>query len=68
MFIGREKELKELTDALRRGSGKTAILIYGKRRVGKTTLIREAVKSFEGTVINYMCVPSTYEGNQVFLS
>ena len=39
------------------------MLVYGKRRVGKTTLLREAAKRFEGVVINHMCVTSTFEGN-----
>ncbi len=42
---------------------KTAVLIYGKRRVGKSTLINEASKAFDGIVINHMCVASTFEGN-----
>ena len=39
------------------------MLVYGKRRVGKSTLLREAAKRFEGVVINHMCVTSTFEGN-----
>lgn len=38
MFIGREKELALLQEDY---IGK-AIMVYGKRRVGKTTLIRKA--------------------------
>ena len=63
MFIGRQKELKQLTTALSDWKRKTAVLIYGKRRVGKSTLIKEASKSFDGVVINHMCVSSTFEGN-----
>ena len=37
--------------------------VYGKRRVGKTTLLSEAAKGFDGVVINHMCVTSTFEGN-----
>ena len=54
MFIGREKELKALTDELSDWKKKTAVLIYGKRRVGKSTLIREASKSFNGVVVNHL--------------
>ena len=43
MFIGREKELKELKESIQRDN--QATLIYGKRRVGKTALIREAISS-----------------------
>ncbi len=63
MFIGREKELGQLTAELSSWKRRTAVLVYGKRRVGKTTLLREAAKSFDGAVINYMCVTSTFEGN-----
>ena len=63
MFIGREKELAQLKSELSSWKRKTAVLVYGKRRVGKSTLIKEAAKSFDGVVINYMCVTSTFEGN-----
>lgn len=63
MFIGRKKELQALSAELAAWKRKTAILIYGKRRVGKSTLIREAAKSFDGVVVNHLCVSSTFEGN-----
>ncbi len=63
MFVGRQKELEALSTALSNQKKKTAILVYGKRRVGKSTLIRQAAKSFDGVVINHLCVTSTFEGN-----
>lgn len=63
MFIGREKELKALSAELSTWKKKTAVLIYGKRRVGKSTLIHEAAKVFDGIVVNHLCVTSTFEGN-----
>ena len=43
MFIGRAQELKRLNE--RYNSGKFEFLpIYGRRRVGKTALIREFIK------------------------
>ena len=63
MFIGREKELKALSAELSTWKKKTAVLIYGKRRVGKSTLIHEAAKEFDGIVVNHLCVTSTFEGN-----
>ena len=63
MFIGREKELDELWSELNNWKHKTAVLVYGNRRVGKSTLINKAADSFDGTVINHLCVSSTYEGN-----
>ena len=63
MFIGREKELQAVQAEISQWNRKSAILLYGKRRVGKSTLIREAAKSFEGVVIHHLCVSSTFEGN-----
>ncbi|MBR7084549.1 MAG: ATP-binding protein, partial [Oscillospiraceae bacterium] len=63
MFIGREKELGQLRAELSAWNKRTAVLIYGKRRVGKSTLIREAAKEFNGVVIHHMCVSSTFQGN-----
>ncbi len=63
MFVGREKELKELSDELSAWNKKTAVLVYGKRRVGKSTLIHEAAKVFDGIIVNHLCVTSTFEGN-----
>jgi hypothetical protein len=63
MFIGREKELNALSAELSTWKKKTAVLIYGKRRVGKSTLINEAAKVFDGIVVNHLCVTSTFEGN-----
>ena len=42
MFIGREKELKVLKDNFKLDSLK-CILVYGRRRIGKTELINEAI-------------------------
>ena len=63
MFIGREKELSQLNVELSAWKRKTVVLVYGKRRVGKSTLIKEAAKKFDGVVANHMCVTSTFEGN-----
>ena len=43
MFIGREKELSKLNEMYANDSFEFAV-IYGRRRVGKTTLIREFCK------------------------
>nr|MCR5768679.1 ATP-binding protein [Lachnospiraceae bacterium] len=43
MFVGREKELRSLESVFEKdGFGMT--VIYGRRRVGKSTLIKEFVK------------------------
>ena len=67
MFIGREKELSELEEQFS-SERKTSILIYGKRGIGKSTLISQAVRSYPGIVINFECIKSTYLGNVTLLS
>jgi len=41
-FIGRQTELEKLNSEYSRGS--SFVVIYGRRRVGKTTLIKEFIK------------------------
>ncbi len=67
MFIGREKELAELQNEFKNWKRKSAVLVYGKRRVGKSTLINRAADAFDGIVINHLCVSSTFEGNMELL-
>ena len=45
-FVNREEELKSIRERLER-KGFELIIIYGRRRIGKTRLILEAVKSLE---------------------
>lgn len=64
MFLNREEEIiriKEVLD-LKKAYSK-AILIYGLRRVGKSTLIKEALSNYEGTVISYLAVDDTFDSN-----
>lgn len=61
MFIARDNELKQLTDSI--SSGGKAALVYGKRRVGKTSLIKEALKAQEKKVIYYECLRGTIKEN-----
>ena len=53
MFIARKKELAELKTEFS-SNKKSAVLIYGKRRIGKSTLIKEASKDFDGIVVNHL--------------
>ena len=57
MFLGRDKELGKLKKELEK-EGKSAVLIYGRRRIGKTTLISESLKSVSGKII--ACVGLVY--------
>lgn len=62
MFIARETELKTLREAFQ-SPGKTAVLVYGKRWIGKSTLIAEAAKAFDGIVVSHLFAQSTFQGN-----
>ncbi len=61
MFIGRKEELRQLQDALR--EDRSATLVFGKRRVGKTTLIKQALRVQEKTVVYYECLKGTIQDN-----
>ena len=61
-FIGREKELCLLRQKL--NSDKTeCMLIYGRRRVGKSELIKEALKGVDACLVQYVCRKSTFALN-----
>lgn len=62
MFIGRDNELSKIRDALS-APGKGAIMLYGKRRIGKSSLILEAVKNQECKVIYYECLRTSVVNN-----
>ena len=59
MFIGREKELALLQQDY---IGK-AVMVYGKRRVGKTTLIQKALKSSSYWTVYFECLKGTMQDN-----
>ncbi len=61
MFVGREKELKLLKEELKKDS--SSVLIYGKRKIGKTTLIMKATEETDKPVIYYECIRDTIENN-----
>ena len=61
MFIARKNELRKVKSFL--SSDDNAMLVYGKWRVGKTRLIKEALKDFDGIVVSYQCTAESYEIN-----
>lgn len=54
MFIGRKEELRKLKEALE-GNDYRSVRIYGRRRVGKTELIKRALRDEKGTLIHFEC-------------
>lgn len=61
MFIGRHQELKLLQQEI--SQDQHAILVYGKRRVGKTTLIKKAIADADCTAVYFECVKGTMQEN-----
>lgn len=65
MFVGRERELNKL-NILYQSEQFEFVVIYGRRRVGKTTLINEFLKDRQA--IYYMAVEGTRKENLTGLS
>ena len=65
MFAGRQKELNKL-ESMYREEGFQFAVIYGRRRVGKTTLIAEFAK--DKPVISYISIEGTMKENLEGLS
>lgn len=61
MFVGRDKELTLIQNLLEQPSA--SMMIYGKRKVGKTTLILQALKSSADKTVYFECLKSTMEDN-----
>ena len=62
MFVGRQEELEQIKSLLN-NNNKKAIMLYGKRRVGKSTLILEAIKDCSYKIIYYECLLTTLQEN-----
>lgn len=62
MFVGREKELNILNEEVNKQS--SSILIYGKRKIGKTTLINKCcLNRSDKPCIYFECLKDTEEKN-----
>ena len=61
MFVGRSGELQLLLEAFK--EKRSATLLYGKRRVGKTTLIKEALEKQQKAYVYYECLRGTMRDN-----
>lgn len=60
MFVGRKKELNKLNE-LYQSEQFEFVVFYGRRRVGKTTLIRKFMQEKQG--IYYMAVEGAKQEN-----
>lgn len=60
-FVGRKRELQTLRAFLKRNGG--SVLIYGKRKVGKTRLLLEALKESPGRVVYFECLKASLSEN-----
>ena len=67
MFYGRIDELKMLADAYDNDSFES-IAIYGRRRIGKSELIKESYKNFDCKKVYYECKKASEEFNVKALS
>lgn len=61
MFIGREKELSIIRDTLSKKSA--SVMVYGKRKIGKTTLITHALKGDSHKTVYYECLKAPMKDN-----
>lgn len=67
MFLGRENELIELKEALNK-SDFQSIFVYGRRRVGKTELISQALSQNKCRILSFEFRKTTLFGNlQLFV-
>jgi AAA+ ATPase superfamily predicted ATPase len=62
MFIGRDKEIRQLADLLVDASPKVAV-IYGRRRIGKSYLIQHVCK--DGNVFNFEGLEKASKAKQI---
>ncbi len=60
-FIGRKNELSLIEEALKKTSA--SIMVYGKRKVGKTTLIKYALKNSKIPTVYYECLKASEKEN-----
>ena len=61
-FLGRKEQIKKIEQFFKSNINKTA-LIYGRRRVGKTELIKHCLKEAKMTSIYYECKETSEQNN-----
>ncbi|MBQ1915297.1 MAG: ATP-binding protein [Selenomonadaceae bacterium] len=65
--MGRQRELSLIRERIDSDKSE-AVLVYGRRRVGKSHLIMEALKDMKFPVIQYVCRKSSFQRNMEGLS
>ena len=65
-FIGRQDELRKL-DRMINTDNLTFCLIYGRRRVGKSELVKQAIRRNEVKSLYYECKQVSHENNAIGL-
>lgn len=66
-FIGREQELARIREKLENDRTE-CLLVYGRRRVGKSELIKEALRDLDTVVVRYICRKTPFAQNMEGLS
>ncbi|MCD7812981.1 MAG: AAA family ATPase [Lachnospiraceae bacterium] len=61
MFVGREKEIALIQEILDKPRG--SMMIYGKRKIGKTTLLTYAMKDHPDKTVYYECLKAPVKDN-----
>ena len=61
MFVGRKEELKIISELLDKPFA--SAMIYGKRKVGKTTLIKKALEASTDKFVYYECIKAPLQEN-----
>jgi len=61
-FVGRQKYIERIHEAIR--SSGFFIAISGRRRVGKTTIVKEALKNSFSMKIQYLNIPEVSDSNE----
>lgn len=67
MFIGRSDEIREMNEAIA-SPGFESIILYGRRRVGKTEIIKEATKDIKMDIVNFECKKTSIKSNLEMLT
>ena len=60
-FVGREKEISILKSVLEKPSA--SVMIYGKRKVGKTALLSHVLKDSKDSTVYYECLKGSMQEN-----